>query len=235
MKLIIDPKARQEVRNDISKIQISSNKEIFSKAIEFFNQKWSEEVLFLDYFNKEWVDELNGWYEGYAPGIPSTDNALEAVNLQVKQEHMFGNRTPVGQFLELIKQDIVRGWSVIRNPENINAKIYSNSPDYKLEDATYAYQWIQNGKSVQVKKASSVKLNFIPSGSTNQIDKEVVDNFMRARLELNWSSLDKLFEMESSIWCVVLQETDWKSGKCSCPYFSKNYKCKHVLVSMSKH
>lgn len=190
---------------------MSANKEIFKEAIRLFNRKWSEETVFLDYFNKEWIHQLDGWYEGHAPEKPSTDIGLEAVNLQVKKEYMFGNRTPVGQFLEIVKQKIVHDWSTIRNPANINYKPNSHTPVYTLEDETKAYQWLLKNKSVQAKTIDfSLKLNFVAS-------------------ELNWNDLDHLLDSESSIWCIVLQEDDWKSGNCSCFYFAKYYKCKHLL------
>lgn len=64
---------------------------MFFKAVELFNEKWK--ILnnhsinnFLEYFNFQWVTKLNGWYEGYSFGYPSTTNALEATNNVIKKE-----------------------------------------------------------------------------------------------------------------------------------------------------
>ena len=229
MKLITNQLSRSKIKKDIDNMPLSANPDIFKESIRLFNIKWSEESVFLEYFRIEWVDQLDGWYEGYAIGIPSTNNGLEAVNLQVKSENTFGNRTPVGQFVEQVKQNIVHCWSVARDPANINAKIYAHTPIYSLEDQTNAYHWLLKKKQVHVKTQTALKLNFVSSSSTRNITKEDVENFMRARAELNWDDLDSLFESESSIWCIVLDESDWTSGKCSCSYFSKHYKCKHLL------
>ncbi len=37
---------------------------------------------FLEKFKKLWLDKDPGWYEGFAPGVPSTDNALESLHLR---------------------------------------------------------------------------------------------------------------------------------------------------------
>ena len=52
---------------------------------------------------------------------------------------------------------------------------------------------------------------------------------------LVWSSLDELFASENMLWFISLDAENWINGKCSCPYFQKNYKCKHLLgLSHSK-
>ena len=128
----------------------------------------------------------------------------------------------VGQFLELAKNNIVREWSIARDPDNINAKLYSTVPDYSLEDITKSYQWIQKRKTVQSMKISiGINHHFIASSNNSLITKEKVDQYLKTRNELN-CTLDELIENESMFWCVILYENEWKSGSCSCPYFAKN-------------
>lgn len=124
LKLLKNHHSRCKIKKDIEHIQKSENKVAFKEAIKMFSIKWSDESAFIDYFQKEWVDKLDGWYEGYAPGMPSTNNGLKAFHLEVKSEHMFGYRSPAGQFVELVKQNIVHGWSLIRDPVNINSKAH---------------------------------------------------------------------------------------------------------------
>ena len=186
LNLISTHKARAEIRVDIERIQLSLNQEIFERAIELFNEKWASEQEFLKYFNEQWVERNNGWYEGYATGIPSTNNALESVNRSVKDEHSFGCRMAVGQFFELVKCHIVHNWSSDRNPDDINAKIYASEPVYTLKYQTAAYQWIQAKKIVQIKKLNSgIKLNYIPTSTNQVISKDIVDVFMRSRTILD--------------------------------------------------
>ena len=43
---------------------------------------------FLDYFKHQWVERNFGWYEGYAPEVPSTNNGLESFNRYVKGDNI---------------------------------------------------------------------------------------------------------------------------------------------------
>ncbi len=90
--LIKDKAKRGRIMADIYQIQKKPHPEAIQRAFELFDVKWrmkkskhvkaSEMVAvntFLDYFRDQWtVEGRNGWYEGYAPGIPSTSNATEA-------------------------------------------------------------------------------------------------------------------------------------------------------------
>ena len=131
----------------------------------------------------------------------------------------------LGTLYKMIKQQIVHSWSLDRDPQDINAKLYAYSPVYSLEEMTKAHQWIQKKRNVQVKKIdASLRLNFIASSFASvEITKESVESFMRVCGEQCWENFDELVKLESSIWCIVLVESDWKLGKCSCPYFAKNY------------
>jgi hypothetical protein len=89
-------------------------------------------------------------------------------------------------------------------------------------------------KTIQVKKVSSfLKLNFVPSAATVNISKDIVDEFIRVRNETSWTDFNHLIQSEASMWCIVTEDSNWKLGKCSCPFFSKNYKCKHLIAISS--
>ena len=124
LKLITIIKLRPLVRNDIVSIQQSLNEQIFNSAVALFFEKWSahgESVAeFLNYLKQEWIERNNGWYEGFALEISSTNNALESFNRSVKQHHTFGCRMAVGQFLEFLKIQIVKSWSTDRDPAQLN-------------------------------------------------------------------------------------------------------------------
>ena len=60
---------RNEIKRDISSIQLSSDKNLFDHSIKLFFDKWrilaSEEVnTFLDYFSNEWVRETTNTVTG---------------------------------------------------------------------------------------------------------------------------------------------------------------------------
>lgn len=50
----------------------------------------------IDYFNSQWLKTNCNWYEGFAEGYPSTNNAIETTNAVIKAEHTLRERLPVG-------------------------------------------------------------------------------------------------------------------------------------------
>ena len=96
---------------NICRIQLTLNENIFNAGIALFKENWSEQQAFLNYFTKEWVEKNFGLYEGYTQGFPSTNNASESFNRTIKDQKMFTCRKAIGQFLSLIKDNIVQNWS----------------------------------------------------------------------------------------------------------------------------
>lgn len=86
------------LREDIWLLQISPSVSSFEYIWRLLESKWTgiadddcakkELILeFFEKFKKRWLDKDPGWYEGFAPGVPSTDNALESLHLrQVNNE-----------------------------------------------------------------------------------------------------------------------------------------------------
>lgn len=99
--------------SDVNILQSSESSEIFLKASELFKEKWLKKndphiAKFIEYFTKQWLETLPSWYEGYAPGLPSTNNALEAKNRVLKDEVTQYNRYDVGRFLPLFEDDLLK-------------------------------------------------------------------------------------------------------------------------------
>ncbi|CAF2885992.1 unnamed protein product [Rotaria sp. Silwood2] len=87
---------RQEILDDIDKLQLCESEKVFNKALSLFVKKWSQrEHDFLQYFENEWLKTFSSWYEGYNYFIPSTNNSLEATNRVIKDEHTFRERHPL--------------------------------------------------------------------------------------------------------------------------------------------
>ena len=103
LSLIADEATRKEIREDIEILQLVRSEAAFLKASELWRRKWSspDVATFTDYFFSNWIQENNGWFEGRAPGYPSTNNALEATNNVIKNEGTFRERLPIAQFVTL--------------------------------------------------------------------------------------------------------------------------------------
>lgn len=217
------------IKSDIVEMQLSANLDVFNTAVRLFNEKWCIEERFLAYFNLEWVVKLNGWFKGYTTTlkIPSLNDGLDIFKRAIKDQ--FGSRMPVEQFFELLRQNLVHNWSVDRDPQYLDAKLYATTVEYSQDDKLKANQWLQKKKQ----NHASGLINWIPSASNLELNLEDVELFRQMRNGLCWKSCDAMFKLESSMWCVVLEESDWKLGKCSCPFYGRNWKCKHVLALSS--
>jgi hypothetical protein len=113
-------------------LQLSESKEIFDSAYGLFKKKWnkvnSSVDEFLIYFDKVWICQHPGWYEGFVLGVPSTNNGSESNNGQIKEQATYRVKLPLGHFLEVVQRDIVEKWSKERNVTNTYCKKFDEIP-----------------------------------------------------------------------------------------------------------
>ena len=110
---------------------------------------------FLDYFKMQWLNEkIIGWYESYAEGYPSTNNAIEATNGVIKREHTYGEEFPLQLFLEQCFKPILSKWSEERDPSKTISKLFAMQPSFDTPDFTNAYKWVALKKRI-------IKINYI--------------------------------------------------------------------------
>ena len=103
---IKDKKTAAALREDIT--QLCPDEDAFHHATTLFLSKWeSSNQAFLEYFRGSWIDQNNTWYEGYAPGCPSTNNGLEAINQSIKRQNTFRERLQLSRFLTVVEKDIL--------------------------------------------------------------------------------------------------------------------------------
>lgn len=77
------------IRGDINKLQMAQSEEIFDVAYGLFKKKWESHndksiKTYLAYFEKTWIKVQKGWFEGFAPGLPSMLLKLQIVYLNQK-------------------------------------------------------------------------------------------------------------------------------------------------------
>ena len=53
--------------------------------------------------------------------------------------------------------------------------------------------------------------------------------YLDMHTQCNWSTFDEYVESESSMYCVIPNEASWIKSVCSCPFYMKNYNCKHII------
>jgi len=63
--------------------------------------------------------------------VPSTDNALESTNRQLKEKGTFRQRLPCGQFVNIVENKLLKDFSTSRNPFCIKNGIQVPNLDYE--------------------------------------------------------------------------------------------------------
>ena len=96
---------KESIKQDICSLQLSESEAVFDAAYKLFKDKWlkvnSNKIptkKFFDYFESEWIQKHPGWYEGFAPGVPSTNNGLESTNRVIKDAGRYRVKLSLGRF-----------------------------------------------------------------------------------------------------------------------------------------
>lgn len=223
---------KESIKKDIRILQISASRDIFQKAIHLFLKKWKKYQDFVTYFQKEWVDILDGWYEGYSDVkyTPSHNNALEATNKVIKDKNTIRERLSLSQFL-IVSCDIVKNWSLDRTQSEINRRIFYKEQPIDLELYTKEYQWLKLNKTTLIYESKISKSTdfFVPTFAELKIKEEDVINYSN----LAWNTFQRYSTINYKVWCITMPDDgsngNWKNGSCTCPHYMKNYICKHLV------
>ncbi|CAF3862535.1 unnamed protein product [Rotaria sp. Silwood1] len=229
---INDKDISKEMLEDIEMVQLCNSSTLFKLATTLFMKKWNynnkeknQSVLdFLQYFDDEWLKSNSGWYEGIRLYTPSTNNALESTNRTIKDDGTFRERHMLSRFLT-IASDIVRNWSIDRDPSSANPKQFATEPTITLQLWTSSYQWAKSNKKINCISNDSTKIYYIPARQLQSFTQTDLNRYKKQKFT-TFNQFQKSFD----IWCVEMQDNShWKTSICNCPAFLKNYICKHVV------
>jgi hypothetical protein len=221
---MVDKLEQEDLTNDIDSLQLAQSERIFKKASNLFLKKWGKkQPAFIEYFRSEWLTSHNGWYEGVLHFTPSTNNALEATNRVIKDEHTFRERLPLSRFKALAFETVEK-WS--KSYER-GLKQYCDKQTISLDLWTMGYQWAKSNKSILSAEAGDLIEYYVPAGEATEITKAEVDIMKKAK----WYSFDQYKIKAFSVWCITLAKdrSIWLDGICNCPAFFKKFMCKHVV------
>lgn len=221
---------QRDLKADIRALQLCNDETTFGKASTLFLNKWRTDTAqnvtdCIDYFHSQWLAKDNGWYEGYAPGFPSTNNAIEATNSVIKREHTIRERAPVGQFLNNLLE-LVTKWSTVRNPQSTNCVLFHTIPSISLPLWTAAYQWAKLNKKViegEDHTAGSGQVFYVSSTASGEsITRDIVEAHQRTE----WKTFSEFQLRRYRVHTIYLDGDD---STCTCAYFVKAVQCKHTL------
>lgn len=219
-KFVRDKRKQAEFMYDLDKLQLSRSPAIFETASKLFIDKWEKVSKdLIQYFSDEWLVKNPNWYEGYAVGTPSTNNALEATNKVIKDEQTFRERLDLSHF-RVVLFNMVAQWSR-EYKEKLNV-INFDTPHIDLKWWTAGYQFAR----------SNVKIDSTKRGhhTTFKIPVDECENCVENRND--WITFD---DYKSSLGMVHLvfknnvTAENWQNGTCDCSNFFKNYLCEHLI------
>lgn len=216
-----DSKQKFEFSADLDSLQTSSSPAIFEKASKLFIAKWKlVSPQLVEYFEKEWLNQNSSWYEGFAKLTPSTNNALEAFNRLIKDEHTLRERLDISQF-RVVLFDMVRKWSDEYH-KNLNV-INSGAPHIDLKWWTLGYQFARSNISIpSSKRGKRVTYQIV---TTEQIDNSngTVDSWT------HFDDFKQSLKTAQTRFDFPVTEDNWRLGECNCVNYFKHFVCEHII------
>ncbi|CAF4121394.1 unnamed protein product [Adineta steineri] len=101
-------------------------------------------------------------------------------------------------------------WSIDRGSSSVNSKQFATEPTTALQLWTLSYQWAKSNENTH-------DLQSFSQADLNRYKKQKFTTFNQ-------------FKKSFNIWCLEMEnDSHWKTSKCNCPAFMKNFICKHVV------
>lgn len=211
-------KKQNEFLSDLEQLQVAKSTAIFDIAVELFMAKWrAESEPLIEYFENQWVLKNRFWYEAFALLIPSTNNALEAKNRLIKDEHTLRERMDLGKFRFTLFA-MVESWS--------NAyvsgldSIAKDAPHIEMKMWTEGYNFAKaNGKVTSRRRGNTIIYRSFCA--------ETIDD------STEWPDFDsfkkKSFSFYDTTFNYPVKRENWLQGKCDCKDYFKLYICRHII------
>ena len=140
--------------------------------------------------------------------------------------HTIAKKVPLSRFTVIVFE-VVGKWSKERNPTRINAKKFEHEPTITLAYWTDGYNWVKLNKEIISISKSDETIYYIPAGEETTITEKEAKRYENCRFNL----FDTYKSAYFKIWCLCLSNNpeEWRASTCTCPFFLKNYICKHVI------
>lgn len=223
---------KQLILDDIRKIQKSPNRAMFEMMCDLFCQKWQPfESDFIDYFRKQWLGDLNNWFEGAAEYTPSTNNGVESHNANIKRKVTLRRRLPLNQFLDAMK-NLTCSQQFANNQRQIATKPII--PREMMVNAAFMCQ--SQFKCFKARSSTENTLvNVVPSQSCEETDAN--EAHYKSLVKRKWKSFDEFITHGfQKFYVVTVSKSSWENtSTCTCVSFFKQNMCKHILAIGMRH
>lgn len=221
---------KQLILDDIRKMQLAPNRETFKMMSRLFCEKWRViEADFVSYFEREWLGPHCNWFEGAADYTPSTNNAQESHNAQIKKKITLRRRLPLNQFLLVMKEMT----SNISTEFSKGERSLATDPTIKKEMFDKASQMIaQKFKAFKAKQAPNSNIDVYSVPSSNCADENACESYYKTLVRATWKSFDEfIIHGYQQFYIVKFSSNSWKTeSSCTCAAFFKQHMCKHIIA-----
>lgn len=211
---IKDKDLRKEIENQITIIQLATSDIEFINATNLFFSYWNGKSVevdeFLSYFYNEFITNHTNWFEGAAPGIPSTNNGVESYNLHIKETGTLRKQELIGYFLDNLVEFI---------EEESKDRGDCSSKRYQDTILIERNEWIDGLKSFELMKDNS----YPTAGVVHLIE----ESLKIVSPPLEFSNIKEYIDFKKKH--IIMRITN-SSVTCTCSKFQKQYKCKHEIA-----
>lgn len=219
------------ILDDIGLLQLAANREEFDAMSTLFLKKWKElEPDFISYFKNEWLTSRCNWFEGAADYTPSTNNALESHNSNIKRNWTFRKRLQMNQFFVAMIEMTVAA----------SQKLSSGDQQVALEPKI-PKQMMMKGVELEVNSLKTFKARSKDKSSQDEIVLLVASEkctnpthqFYKQIQKQTWNSFGEYVEYGfHQFYLIHLSKSNWKvNSRCTCPSFLKQFMCKHIIAT----
>lgn len=203
-------------------MQLAQSDDIFKAASELFLLKWSKQSEGLTtYFKKEWLILHKNWHEGYRKKTPSTNNAQESHNKNIKDEHTLRERLELSEF-RVVLFAMVEQWSV-EYSSGLN-KINNDAPAIELGWWTDGYNFARSNVKITSARCENKITYSIPT-TPDAIDGQ--QNFNE------WGTFEdykrEAFAVVHATFDYPVNAANWIFGNCDCSNGFKMFVCEHLI------
>ncbi|XP_043246603.1 uncharacterized protein LOC122394085 [Amphibalanus amphitrite] len=227
-----DKEWRGMVLGDLEKVQLSATPEQFDHSFDLMCERWLSSSWpsacdFVTYIRTQYRTKNSGWFEGFDLRSPSTNNAIESFNGQIKARHTIRERAPVGRFLRTAL-DMVSEWAA----EHGERRVFQSDPPVHLSVQTAAWQWITKGQRCFTSGART----YVPAGDRESVSRDEALHYDEVMSGSTPVTFGELMQVRFSTWLMEDRggegtERSIRDLTCTCPPYLKKSMCKHVVAA----
>lgn len=212
---------QEQLKREVALLQIAPTKRHFGAALELFIAKYSIYESFTAFFDKYAHNEkYSEWYEAALPGVPATNNGVEAINKSIKYNYLKRHKEPFSAF----KEQIMRITEAYSDPD----RLVVSERQVALADERKAFEYLKTAKKLRtvIQNHQGRVFVYLPGRGVNEVTQLDIENFENPE----YTSLDAYMEELGKVARVEVTGSRFTAWICTCKNFFKTNGCAHILV-----